>query len=129
MKILMCVFLILIPVISIADANDEMKLQILNSQVESLTKERDEKYTKLKQCEQKTTGFKIAGITTLVATGFGVYGNIKLAQRLRYGETAGGIGGKSVAVIETRPQEERNDTSCRVLCEAGDVEPPPNCVC
>ena len=128
MKILIFVFVILIPGFAWADADDNMKLQILNSQVESLTKERDEKYTKLKQCEQKTTGFKIAGITTLVATGFGIYGNIKLAQRLRYGETSG-IGGKSEAIIDMRPQEERNDTSCRVLCEAGDVELPQNCVC
>ena len=125
MKILVMLFLLLIPVLSIADANDEMKLQILNSQIESLTRERDEKYAKLKQCEQKTRGFKIAGITTLVATGFGVYGNIKLAQRLRDGETSGI--GKSAAVIDTRPQSEKNDDSCAVLCEVGAAPPVCNC--
>ena len=126
MKILIYIFLILIPALSIADANDEMKLQLLNSQVESLTRERDEKYEKLKQCENKTRGFKIAGITTLVATGFGIYGNIKLAQRLRDGDN-GGVSGKSAAVIDTRPQSEKNDDSCAVLCEVGAAPPECNC--
>ena len=102
---------------------------VLDNKINELTKRRDELKLAISQCESKTHKFKIAGITTLVATGFGVYGNIKLAQRLRYGETAGGIGGKSEAIIDPRPQEEKNDASCRVLCEAGDVEPPPNCVC
>ena len=119
------IFLLLIPMVSVADTNDEMKLQILNSQLESLTRERDEKYAKLKQCEQKTRGFKIAGISTLVATGFGIYRNIKLAQRLRDGETSGI--GKSEAVIDMRPQSEKNDDSCQVLCEVGAAPPECNC--
>jgi len=125
MKILILVFLLFVPVISFADANDDMKIQILNSQIESLTKERDEKYEKLKQCEKTTKGFKIAGLSTLVATGFGIYGNIKLAQRLHDGETSGI--GKSEAVIDTRPQSEKNDDSCQVLCEVGAAPPECNC--
>ncbi len=125
MKILIVLFLLMLPMLVCADMNDEMRLQILDSQIESLTRERDEKYEKLKQCESKTTGFKIAGITTLVATGFGIYGNIKLAQRLRDGDSSGG--GKSAAVVDTRPQEEKNDDSCRVLCEVGAA--PPGCDC
>ncbi len=109
MKILVILFLLIIPVKTFADANDEMKLQIINSQIESLTKERDEKYDKLKQCEKQTKGFKIAGLSTLIATGFGVYGNIKMAQRLREGTTSGNT--KSVAVIDSRSQEEKNDDS------------------
>ena len=116
MKILICVFVMLITGFAWADANDEMKIQILDSQIESLTRERDEKYTKLKQCEQKTNGFKIAGISTLVATGFGVYGNIKLAQRLRDGNR-GGVVGKSEMFIDSRPQEEKNESSRNVLCD------------
>jgi len=116
MKILICVFVMLITGFAWADANDEMKIQILDSQIESLTRERDEKYTKLKQCEQKTNGFKIAGISTLVATGFGVYGNIKLAQRLRDGNR-GGLVGKSEMFIDSRPQEEKNEGSRNVLCD------------
>ena len=125
MKILICLFLLMIPIKSFADANDEMKLQIINSQIESLTKERDEKYEKLKECEKKTKGFKIAGISTLVATGFGVYGNIKLAQRLQNGHSVGD--GKSAAVIDTRSQKEKNDDSCAVLCEVGAAPPECNC--
>ena len=125
MKKLVVLFLLMIPVKSFADANDEMKLQILDSQIESLTKERDEKYDKLKQCEKTTKGFKIAGLSTLIATGFGVYGNIKLAQRLRDGTTSGNT--KSVAVIDSRSQEEKNDDSCAVLCEVGAAPPECNC--
>lgn len=117
MRMLIMIFLLMLPMLVRADANDEMKIQILNSQIESLTLERDEKYTKLKQCESKTTGFKIAGITTLVATGVGIYGNIKLAQRLRDGDRVG-IFGKSVAVVDPRPQEEKNEGSRNVMCES-----------
>ena len=120
MKILICLFLILIPVLSIADANDEMKLQLLNSQIESLTKERDEKYAKLKQCEQKTRGFKIAGITTLVATGFGIYGNIKLAQRLRDGDNMGKTSNKNVQ--DTRSEETKGNWECENLFCVDDRE-------
>ena len=125
MKKLVVLFLLMIPVKSFADANDEMKIQILNSQIESLTKERDEKYDKLKRCEKKTKGFKIAGLSTLIATGFGVYGNIKLAQRLSEGTSGGN--NKSAAVIDTRSQAEKNDDSCAVLCEVGAAPPECNC--
>ena len=107
MKIFMILFLLMIPVKSFADANDEMKIQILNSQIESLTKERDEKYEKLKQCERTTKGFKIAGITTLVATGFGVYGNIKLAQKIREGNSVSSGSGK-LAQEDPRPTEKKS---------------------
>ena len=116
MRMLIMIFLLMLPMLVRADANDEMKIQILNSQIESLTLERDEKYTKLKQCEQKTKGFKIAGITTLVATGVGIYGNIKLAQRLRDG-SMGGLVGKSEVFIDPRPQEQKNEGSRNVLCD------------
>ena len=55
--------------------------QMLDAEISRLTKERDEKYTALKECEKTTEGFKIAGITTLIATGVGIYGNIKLYQK------------------------------------------------
>ena len=108
------------PVGAFADTNDEMKLQLLNSQLESLTKERDEKYEKLKQCEHKTRGFKIAGITTLVATGFGIYGNIKLAQRLRDGDSAGKTSDK--VIQDTRSEERKGNWECENLFCVDDRE-------
>ena len=113
MKIFVILFLLMMPIVSMADANDEMKLQILNSQIESLTKERDEKYEKLKQCEKTTKGFKIAGISTLVATGFGIYGNIKLAQRLNESDSGGGSGKVSQ---DTRSMEQKLDGACKGFC-------------
>ncbi len=113
MKKLVILFLLILPTLTRADANDEMKMQILNSQIESLTKERDEKYEKLKQCEKTTKGFKIAGISTLIATGFGVYGNIKLAQRLNESER-GGVSGK--VVQDTRSEEQKANSECEGFC-------------
>jgi hypothetical protein len=113
MKILILVFLLCAPMVSFADANDDMKIQILNSQIESLTKERDEKYEKLKQCEKTTKGFKIAGITTLVATGFGIYGNVKLAQRLKEGVS--NIGGIKTQQ-DTRSEEKKVNDECAMYC-------------
>ncbi len=114
MKKLVVLFLLMIPVKSFADANDEMKIQILNSQIESLTRERDEKYDKLKQCEKKTKGFKIAGLSTLIVTGFGVYGNIKLAQRLRSGASMGNRAGN--AQQDTRSEEKKANDECVMFC-------------
>ena len=118
-------FLLCLPVTSFGYTNDEMTLQMLNSQIEKLTQERDKKYEELKQCEKTTKGFKIAGITTLVATGFGIYGNVKLHEKLN--KTSGGGDNKSVAVIDSRPQSEKNDDSCAVLCEVGAAPPCCNC--
>jgi len=117
MKILVILFLLVIPVKTFADASDDMKLQILNSQIETLTKERDEKYAKLKQCEKTTQGFKIAGISTLVATGFGVYGNIKLAQRLREEKT--GSSNRGGVQTDTRSEEQIIDGECVMFCNDG----------
>ena len=66
--------------------------QMLDAEIENLIKQRDEKYAALKECEKTTEGFKIAGITTLAATGVGVYGNIKLYQK-NHGNTFNGGAG------------------------------------
>ena len=116
MKKILTIFLILCPFISFAEEIDSIKLQMLDSEIEKYTKIRDEKYEELLKCEKSTKGFKIAGITTLIATGVGVYGNIKLSQKLK-GKTSGDS--KSARVIDNRPQEEKNDDSCGVLCDAG----------
>lgn len=77
----------------VARANDDgliVRNQMLDATLERLTAERDRKYEALKQCEKTTDNFKIAGLTTLIATGFGVYGNIKLYQKYHKGASSGG---------------------------------------
>ena len=102
--------------VSYADQASDIKLQMLDSEIERLTKIRDEKYADLKQCEKTTKGFKIAGITTLVATGVGVYADIKLSQKLNGKSSSSG---GNARVVDNRSQEEKNDDSCGVLCDAG----------
>ena len=114
MKKYALLFFVLIPSVGVADIYYDIESQMLDAQIESLTRERDKKYEDLKQCEKTTNGCKIAGITTLVATGFGIYGNIKLAQKLKNKGTISHISG--IAVVDTRPQEEKDDESCELGC-------------
>ena len=81
-KILM-IFLMIVPITAFAESDLGMQSQMLDSQIEKLTSERDSKYEALQKCEKSTKGFKIAGLTTLVATGFGIYGNIKLSEKIK----------------------------------------------
>lgn len=114
MKGILIVFLIFVPVVSSADTGLDIRDHMLDSEIERLTLQRDEKYEALQKCEKNTKGFKIAGITTLVATGIGVYGNIKLSEKLK-GKKVGG--GKSARVMDNRSQEEKNEDSNNVLCD------------
>lgn len=75
-----------------ADATD-----YLDSQLAELTARRDKLKTELAECEQNTRGFKIAGISTLAATGVGVYANIALAKEIKKVETFGTGGGRGGA--------------------------------
>ena len=102
-----------------------MQMQMLDNEIERLTQQRDEKFAALQKCEETTKGFKIAGIATLAATGLGVYGNIKLADKLRGKNNTGGR--NSVAVIDNRSQEEKNEEGCELLCDLGAA--PSSCGC
>ena len=89
---------------------------ILDSEIERLTKQRDEKFEALQKCEQTTKGFKIAGIATLAATGVGIYGNIKLSQQIKgqkgksSSHSGGGLSAKKLTF----------DESCKSTCDAED---------
>lgn len=83
MKKIITVLLMILPCISMADMSLDIRNQMLDSEIEKYTQIRDEKYAALKQCEKTTKGFKIAGITTLIATGVGVGIDIKLAKDLK----------------------------------------------
>ena len=124
MKKIMTVLFVFVPIISMADMNLDLRSQMLDSEIAKYTTTRDEKYSALLQCEKTTHGFKIAGITTLVATGVGVYENIKLAQKANGTSRSGG---NSARVVDTRPQEEKNDESCQLLCSVGAA--PSECSC
>jgi len=113
MKKILIVFLMFVPFVVSADTGLDLRNQMLDSEIERLTNERDTKYEALQKCEKSTKGFKIAGLTTLVATGVGVYGNIKLAQKLN-GKSGGG--GIVNANQDTRTIEQRSDALCSGLC-------------
>ena len=109
--------LMLVPMMCFAE-EPSMQMQMLDNEIERLTKQRDEKYEALQDCERKTQGFKIAGITTLVATGVGVYGNIKLSQKLqgdgkKSGNSAGGLNAKVLSADESQRQ------ACDEDCDSG----------
>lgn len=126
MKKIITVFLLLFPIIASANNDLEMRNQILDNQIIDLTNERDTKYEALQKCEKSTKGFKIAGLTTLVATGVGVYGNIKLSQKL---SNKGGKSGdfSSERVIINKTHEEKKDDNCALLCRFGNA--PSGCSC
>ena len=120
MKKIMAMLFLLFPTISNADMNLDLRNQMLDSEIEKLTLERDSKYEALQKCEKSTQGFKIAGITTLIATGVGVYGNIKLSQKLN--GTSGG-GGKTSnvpgMVSDSRSQSDKDCDNLKKLQEKG----------
>ncbi len=121
MKVLLLIFLLFVPIVTKGNANQEMRIQMLDAQIERLTQQRDKKYAELKQCEKTTKGFKIAGITTLVATGVGIAGNIVLAEKLKEAKSGGG-GKTGKGIQDKRSQKEKNDESSKLLCEMGEQE-------
>ncbi len=84
-------------------------LDMLNSQIATLEQQRTEKYAELKKCEKDTKGFKIAGISTLAATGVGIYANIALHKKL---SDLKGSGVQNITRTATEQQAQDNE-----LCE------------
>ena len=87
--------------------------QMLDAEIERLTNERDTKYNALKKCEENTEGFKIAGITTLAATGLGVYGNIKLYQKYHGDESSSTSDNSGKNVPPPPPAEQNLNDLCK----------------
>ena len=129
MKKIFVIFLMLLPFAVNAGADLEIRNQILDSEIERLTNERDTKYEKLQKCEKSTTGFKIAGLTTLVATGVGIYGNIKLAEKLNK-KSGGNRGGKGANLGRTnKTAEQAHSDGCESFCLVDPDVAPENCSC
>lgn len=124
-----------------ADTIDYIDMQ-LDAQIQDLISRRDKLKSDLEACEKNTKGYKIAGISTLAATGVGVYGNIRLAQEIQKakesksggGGYSGGRGGSGGVATDTRTEEQKisedcnnSDFSCEDLCEFH--YECPNCPC
>lgn len=116
-----------------ADTVDYIDMQ-LDAQINELISRRDKLKADLESCEKNTRGFKIAGISTLAATGVGVVGNIKLAQEIEKQKTLKGKGGGGYSggggaggtVADTQTQEQRDESSCNEFIKLG-IEPPEEC--
>ena len=113
--------------IAISGMSEDMRMQMLDSEIEKLTTQRNQKYADLKQCEQTTKGFKIAGIATLVGTGVGVYGNIKIAQNLKNNGGSGDRGGNGTS---QKTKEQKEQDGCDAFCSADpDIAKEEGCNC
>ena len=75
-----------------AETVDYIDMQ-LDAQINELIQRRDKLKSDLESCEKNTRGYKIAGISTIAATGVGVVGNIKLAQEIEKQKLLKGKGG------------------------------------
>ena len=116
-----------------AETVDYIDMQ-LDAQINELIQRRDKLKSDLEACEKNTRGYKIAGISTLAATGVGVVGNIKLAKEIEEqkllkgrggaGGVSGGAGGGVVA--DTMSQEQRDESSCNEFAKLG-IELPDEC--
>ena len=89
---------------------------VLDDMIWQLEQRRAAKAEVLAECEKEEKKFMAWGISTLAATGAGIYANIKLHEKLL--NMSGGGRGKGLS-MDTRPQKEKNDDSCELLCELG----------
>lgn len=113
------ILLFMIFPLSVFAMSQQLQLDMLNSQIAALEQSRAEKYAELKKCEQTTKGFKIAGLSTLAATGVGIYANIKLHQtlsKLRDSESGGASGGNLDAPGRI---DITVDAQCQKMCCGG----------
>ena len=106
-------------VMNCANADTDMRIQMLDAQIERLERERTSRLADLQDCEKKTNGFKIAGLSTLALTGIGVYAYVKLNEKLKnQGSNYHGPRGNS-NIIDARSQDDKDCASVRELFELG----------
>jgi len=103
--------------ISVFAMSQQAHLDMLNAQIVMLEKQHAEKYAELKKCEKETKNFKIAGISTLAATGVGIYANIALHKKLSsLRDNASVVSAQNIVRSETEQQAQDNE-----LCEVDPV--------
>lgn len=93
----------------------QAQLDMLNAQIATLEKQHAEKYAELQKCAKQTKNFKIAGISTLAATGVGIYANIKLHEKLSKTHKSTSNGTLPAARIEITA-----DDQCHKMCCGGE---------
>ena len=100
-------------------AATDVRIQILDAQIEQLERERATKLDELQQCEKQTKGFKIAGLSTLALTGIGIYANVKLSEKLKKagsGAPGGALGGD---MVDARSQNDKDCSGAKELFDLG----------
>ncbi len=101
-----------------------MQNQMLDAQIEKLIKERDEKRDSLNRCVSQLKGYKVAGTSTMVATGLGLFANIKLNEKIKRMAVADSSPGMPT---DGRTQEQKNCDSCAMFIQAGLTPLPDEC--
>jgi len=93
----------------------------IDMQIMELEQRRDALKNEIAECEKNTKGYKIAGISTIAATGIGVYGNIALhneIKKIEQSKNGGGgfVGGGGGPQADTRPPEQKANDECQMFC-------------
>ena len=116
---LIVAFCLIVSVSQAVLAETDIRIQMLDAQIEKLEQERAQKLSDLQQCEKQSKNFKIAGLSTLALTGVGVYANVKLNEKLKkQGSKYHGASGNS-NMVDTRPQSDKDCSSIKELLELG----------
>lgn len=105
--------------LSVFATSQQEQLDMLNAQIATLEKQHAEKYAELQKCEKQTKNFKITGISTLAATGVGIYTNIALHQKLASLQNADS-GAAQTITRTTNEQKAQDDELCSIdpsICE------------
>ena len=95
------------------------ELEILDARIDRLESERDRKFAALSKCERETKGFKIAGISTIAATGIGLYANIKLNEKL----SKMGSGGGKTGINDLRSSQQKCEDEIELHCSPDTGDP------
>ncbi len=110
MKILTLV-LLLLPFAVYAEPVD-----MLDFQINELTRRRDELRAEIERCKKNTKKFKIAGVSTLGATGVGVVGNIALHNKIKNMGVGGAGGGGGMGLPKNNMSKaEKDEDFCNQL--------------
>ena len=118
-KLVLCFCLsMLISHVAIAETN--LRIQMLDAQIEKLESERATKLADLQKCEKETKGFKIAGLSTLALTGVGIYANVKLNEKIaNISGSNAYMGGNDSNMRDNRSQIDKDCSSVKELFELG----------
>ena len=89
---------------------------MLDYQINELTRRRDDLKKQIAECEANTRKFKIAGVSTLGATGVGVVGNIALHNKIK-NMGSGGSGSGAGRLADIRTEAQKVSDECQMFCE------------